>query len=243
MTTLCGTKAHTRLEKVRAKRRKDYDTAEGLYDFLRNAIDQKVSDDQYENVVMMEVQKIDTEKKEVVDIILSIVMGFVVDEESADKLVDFGFVKKVGKMIFLTPQIQEKIVSILTLACRSEKFSKEVLEKKVQKKIISSFDFHSSVFNYQLCSEFCKVLLSHKNLLNQSQIDEVRNFYLKAICSKSTSVVQDGLFNFYYFTTNLLFTLVPTDVFLKRISQLTHHKNKALSTLALNFSGFYQIEY
>ncbi|EKE41933.1 hypothetical protein ENUP19_0082G0085 [Entamoeba nuttalli] len=195
------------------------------------------------NVLEWSYIHIELWKDNELELILSITSSLIVDDVFKEYLAQCSFIKCVNYLMKKTnEEIKQRVVMILNLCLVNDTFRKKCIESNIQKIIVHSFKRESTHFYYQNVSYFCKLYLLKKEYLSDNQINDIRRFYIHAICSKSTPIILDGLNCFYYFATTMFFTLSPTTEFLHRLSELVHHKNSSLSRLASNFASFYQIE-
>lgn len=137
-------------------------------------------------------------------------------------------------------QIKKYTFQILMKAIENPVFRKDVIDLNISHIAIKSFHKTISKHEYQYISDFIRILVQSGDVHDDQQLDEMKEFYVNAICHKKITVILDALEWYIRFTNALYFDMIPTHKFVQRINQLYKYRfrNTRLQFLLSRLSIF-----
>lgn len=120
--------------------------------------------------------------------------------------------------------IKKYTFQLLTKSIENPVVRKDVIDLNIAHIVIKSFHKTISKHEYQYISDFIRILVKSNDVIDKQQLNEMKEFYVNAICHKKISIIIDALEWYIRLTNASYFDMTPSNKFLQRINQLYKYR-------------------
>lgn len=138
-------------------------------------------------------------------------------------------------------EIRRLTFHVLINGLSNPSFRSEIIDLHIAHVVIKGYEKQMSTGHYQMISQFVRTLVKSNALKDKSQLNELKEFYVDAICHKKITVILDALEWYIRLTNGQYFDMTPSPKFLRRINQLYkyRYRNEKLQFLISRLSIFF----